>query len=413
MKIAIIGAGISGLAAAHALYQKHTITLFEANDYIGGHTHTHNIQLAAEHYAIDTGFIVFNDWTYPNFIQLLADLKVASQPTNMSFSVRCERTGLEYNGNNLNSLFAQRRNLLRPAFYRMLADILRFNRQAPRLLKQEDEELTLLDYLHSHGYGQNFINHYIIPMGAAIWSAKPDTMSLMPAHNFVRFFNNHGLLSVNHRPQWHVVKNGSHSYVKALTAPLQQRIRLKCPIVWIKREVDQVTIKPQNTAIETFDAVVIATHSDQALAMLTDPSPAEQAILGAINYQSNAAVLHTDTRLLPRRRLAWAAWNYHLPTNPQAAVAVTYNMNMLQNLTAAETFCVTLNRTEAIDPARILAQMTYQHPVFTAAALAAQQRQHEISGHRRTWYCGAYWGNGFHEDGLVSAQHITQSLTGS
>ena len=413
MKIAIIGSGISGLSAAWYLHRqhRHAITLFEANDYIGGHTHTHIIPLDGQQYAVDTGFIVFNDRTYPNFIALLEQLQVPSQATQMSFSIQCEQSGLEYNGNTLNSLFAQRRNLLRPGFYRMLRDILRFNRAAPALLAAADNNLSLLDYLQSSSYGKAFIEHYLLPMGAAIWSAEPGLIARMPAHFFIRFFQNHGLLSVNQRPQWHVIKGGSQRYVEALTAGFREHIRLRCPVAQIRRRPGHVEIQPVNGDSERFDAVIIATHSDQALRLLADPSAAERTVLSAIPYQPNEVVLHTDTRLLPRRKLAWAAWNYQVPAHPQDRVAVTYNMNILQNLQAPVTFCVTLNPTRHIDPTRILARMTYQHPVFSPSSVAAQRRHAEINGVNRTWYCGAYWRNGFHEDGVSSALQTVQNLT--
>jgi predicted NAD/FAD-binding protein len=414
MKIAIVGAGIAGLSAAWYLRHQHSITLFEANDYAGGHTDTHSVSLGAQTFAVDTGFIVFNDWTYPNFITLLNELDVASQPTTMSFSVQCEATGIEYNGNNLNTLFAQRRNLIRPAFYRMLRDILRFNRTAPELLTQANAPanttVSLLDYLHSGGYSQTFIDHYIIPMGAAIWSSDPATISTMPALFFIRFFNNHGLLSVNQRPQWRVIQGGSQRYVDALTAPLREHIRLRCPVRQIKRLPTHIEINSAAQSDERFDAVIIATHSDQALRCLADPSPTEKAILGAIPYQQNEVVLHTDTRLLPRRKLAWAAWNYAMPSQASEQVAVTYNMNLLQGLQAAETVCVSLNSTASIEPSCILARRQYQHPVFNPDSIAAQHRHAEINGVNRTWYCGAYWGNGFHEDGVVSALQVVENL---
>ncbi len=411
MRIAIVGSGIAGLVAARRLHPQHDITLFEANDYPGGHTHTLDVTSAGRDYAVDTGFIVFNDWTYPNFIQLLDELEVGSQATRMSFSVRCAGTGLEYNGANLNTLFAQRRNLLKPSFHRMLRDILRFNRTAPGLLDRRDDP-TLGDYLRSEGYGPGFINHYIIPMGAAIWSSDPVYMLDMPARFFIRFFKNHGLLSVNQQPQWRVIRGGSREYVTPLIAPFRDRIRLASPVRRIRRLPNKVAICTDAVQGEAFDQVVIATHSDQALAMLVDPSPAERDILGAIPYQENDVVLHTDTRLLPRRQLAWAAWNYHIPREPQQQVAVTYNMNLLQGLQAPETFCVTLNHSAAIDPTKVLARLRYQHPVFTLRAVKAQSRRAEISGVNRTWYCGAYWHNGFHEDGVVSALDITAALPG-
>ena len=403
MKIAIIGSGIAGNVAAYHLHKDHDITLFEANDYVGGHTHTHSIEWQGRHYSIDTGFIVFNYRTYPNFTHLLNELMVPVQPSNMSFSVKCETTGLEYNGNNLNSLFAQRSNLLRPSFHRMLRDILRFNRHAPSLLQNCDDSLSLGTYLQQEAYGQEFIQNYIIPMGAAIWSTDPQSMQDFPAHNFVRFFHNHGLLSVNDRPTWYVIKGGSNQYVKKLIQPFRDRIRLNTPIDRIQRFSTHVEITPRNQPAEPFDAVFIASHSDQALAMLNDATPLEQEILGAIPYQQNTAILHTDQNVLPKRRLAWAAWNYHLlPQNP-SRVALTYNMNILQGLDAPEQFCVTLNNDAAIDESRILKRMRYHHPVFTPAGMAAQLRQQEINGPKRTYFCGAYWRYGFHEDGVVSA----------
>jgi predicted NAD/FAD-binding protein len=410
MKIAIIGTGIAGMTTAAMLHPKHDITVFEANDYIGGHTRTIDVQLSGKKYAIDTGFIVFNDWTYPNFIRLLNDLGVASQLTAMSFSVKCDNTGLEYNGNNLNSIFAQRRNILRPGFYRMLRDILRFNREAPAVLDTADHSTTLMDYLQRRGYGRAFVENYVIPMGAAIWSAEPRLIEIMPVQYFVRFFKNHGLLSVNRRPQWKVVRGGSRCYAERLVEPFRHRIRLCSPVTEVRRYPTHVQIKAEGLDVEHFDQVVLATHSDQALRLLADPSVAERSILGAIPYQENEAVLHTDTRILPRRRLAWAAWNYNLPSRAQRRVAVTYNMNILQSLQAPETFCVTLNRTDAISSDKVLARMTYQHPVFTPESVSAQGRWSEISGVNRTWYCGAYWGYGFHEDGVNSALAVVRAF---
>lgn len=410
MKIAIIGTGIAGLTSARRLCRQHELTLFEANAYVGGHTNTVDVMVGGRPYAVDTGFIVYNDWTYPHFIELLTELGVASEPTTMSFSVRCERSGLEYNGNNLNSLFAQRRNLFRPTFYRLLRDILRFNRVAPGLLDTADHGLTLHQYLTEHRYSPAFQEQYLIPMAAAIWSAQPERMGDIPLHTFIRFFKNHGLLSVNRRPQWRVIAGGSRNYVTPLIAPFRDRIRLACPVAWVRRYPGHVQVKPQDGEAERYDAVILACHSDQALRLLADPSAAERDILGAIPYQENEAVLHTDTRLLPRRRLAWAAWNYHIPRESQARVAVTYNMNLLQHLAAPETFCVTLNYGDRLDPARVLYRTVYHHPLLTPAAVAAQQRRAEISGVNRTWYCGAYWGYGFHEDGVNSALAVRDSL---
>jgi len=404
MKIAIIGSGIAGNVVAHKLHREHKLTVFEAGAHVGGHSHTHDIRIGRRRYAVDTGFIVFNDWTYPNFIGLLDELEVASRPSHMSFSVRCERTGLEYNGTSLNTLFAQRRNLLRPGFWRMLREILRFNREAPELLAAPgNESLTLGEYLAQGRFAREFIDYYIIPMGAAIWSADPEKMLDFPARYFVRFFHNHGMLSVNERPTWRVIEGGSRHYVEKLTAPFRDRVRLRTPVEWVRRYPTHVMVKARGSEPERFDNVFFACHSDQALRLLADATPVEREVLGAIPYQENEVVLHTDTRLLPRHRRAWAAWNYHVLPEARGRAAVTYNMNILQGIEAPVTFCVTLNRSEAIAPDRILLHLKYDHPVYTTAAVAAQARQEEINGARRAYYCGAYWRNGFHEDGVVSA----------
>ena len=408
MSIAIVGSGISGLVAAYRLQPEHEVTVFESAAYVGGHTHTVDVESGGRHYAIDTGFIVFNDWTYPNFIELLAEIDVPWQNSDMSFSVRCERSGLEYNGTSLNTLFAQRLNLVRPSFLRMVRDILRFNAHAPRLLEETGEELPLGEYLHREGYSRSFLEHYILPMAAAVWSSRPADILAFPTRFLVRFFANHGFLSVSHRPVWRVIRGGSREYVKRLTAPFAHRIRLNTPVTSVKRQPGAVALRLGDGSVEHFDRVVFACHSDQALALLADPSAAEQAILGAIRYQENEVLLHTDTRQMPRRPLAWAAWNYHLPLTPQEKVTVTYNMNILQSLTAAETFLVSLNRGEQIDARRILGRYVYHHPVFTPAAVAAQQRRAEIDGVNLTHYCGAYWGYGFHEDGVNSALSTLQ-----
>jgi predicted NAD/FAD-binding protein len=422
MKIAIIGTGIAGNLAAHRLAPVHDITVFEADARIGGHTNTIEVSVDGRTYPVDTGFIVYNDVTYPNFIALLDELGVASQPSQMSFSVRCERTGLEYNGASLNTLFAQRRNLVRPSFHRMLRDILRFNREAPGLLDQPDSTLTLDDFLHANNYSREFIEHYIVPMGAAIWSASPQGMGGVPAGFFVRFFHNHGLLRVSNRPTWRVIQGGSHRYVEKLVAAHRDRIRLNAPVQWVRRNGAGVEVKTRGAEPERFDRLIMACHSDQALALLADPSRQEMEVLGAIGYQRNEAVLHTDESLMPRNRRAWAAWNYHVPQGSGAPgalvqdrpVALTYNMNILQSLDAPQQFCVTLNHTDAINPAAIIRTIEYTHPIFTERAVAAQQRQREINGPRHTYYCGAYWRYGFHEDGVISAiaalRHLDRDL---
>jgi predicted NAD/FAD-binding protein len=407
MKLAVVGTGIGGMVVAARLGRDHDVTVYEANDYIGGHTHTVDVELHGRHYAIDTGFIVFNDWTYPSFIRLLEELGVESQPSNMSFSLRCERTGLEYNGTSLNALFAQRRNFFSAGFLRMIADILRFNATSPRLLEpggdSPDDSLTLADYLRRGRYSREFVERYIVPMGKAIWSASERTMLAFPARFFVDFFARHGFLSVNDRPQWRAIKGGSREYVKRLVAPIRHRVRLRTPVAGVRRDAQSVAIRTARGDVERFDYVFFACHADQALAMLEEPTAAELEVLGAFPYQKNEAALHTDVSMLPRSPLARAAWNYHALAREQDEVAVTYDMNILQTLTAPEVFMVTLNRTADLDPKRVLRTITYDHPVYTPAAVRAQARRAEVSGVNRSFYCGAYWRFGFHEDGVVSA----------
>lgn len=411
MKIAIVGSGISGLTCAYLLQRQHEITVFEASDWIGGHTHTVDVQVEGREYAIDTGFIVFNDWTYPNFVRLLERLGVASQATEMSLSVHDPRSGDEYNGNNLNSLFARRRNLFSPQFWGMLRDILRFNRDAQADLAEGRiaVDTTLGEYLQQRGYGRRFIDHYIVPMGAAIWSMSLQDMLGFPLQFFLRFCKNHGLLSVNDRPQWRVIAGGSRSYVAPLTSGFAERIRLGCPVQRVQRDAEGVTVYSQAGA-ERFDRIVFACHSDQALVLLSSPTQAERSILGALRYADNEVVLHTDTRLLPRRKLAWASWNYRLGGPTEQPAAVTYNMNILQGIEAPRTFCVSLNQTAAIDQAHILGRYRYAHPQYSLAGLRAQQRWAELHGAHHTYYCGAYWANGFHEDGVVSALRVAEAF---
>ncbi len=403
MKIAIIGAGIAGNTIAWHLHKKHDITVFEADVHIGGHTHTHQVKAFGREYNIDTGFIVYNDWTYPHFIEMLDTLGVETQSSDMSFSVRDEDSGLEYNGTSLNSLFAQRSNLFRPKFLWMIKDILRFNKEAPSLLDDANQDMSFGDYLKKHAYSESFVRNYIIPMGSAIWSADPNQMFQFPAKFFIRFFHNHGMLSVSNRPEWRVIKGGSQAYVSKLTAEFKDHIRVSTPIEQVTRTANSVLVKPKGADSEKFDWVFFACHSDQALKMLTDASEDERAILGALPYQRNQIVLHTDAKLMPKRRLAWAAWNYHLTAKPLGLAAVTYNMNILQSLDSPEPFLVTLNHTANIDPAKIIKTLNYTHPVFTAEGIAAQSKHAIISGVNKTAYAGAYWRNGFHEDGVASA----------
>jgi predicted NAD/FAD-binding protein len=414
MKIAVIGTGIAGNVAAYHLAREHDVTVFEADSRIGGHTNTVQVEHSGQHYAIDTGFIVFNERTYPNFIQLLDELEVAWQDSDMGFSVQVDKTGLEYSGSTLNSLFAQRSNLFRPSFHRMIREILRFNREAPRLLEASAPRVSLQDYLDNENYSREFIDHFILPMGAAIWSAKPAVMGTMPAEFFIRFFQNHGMLSVNDRPVWRVIKGGSKRYVEKLVAGHRDRIRLNAPVESIRRSPGYVEVKVRGHDIEMFDQVFMACHGDQALQMLADPSINETQVLGQFTYQPNEAILHTDESLMPKRRRAWAAWNYHIPVHSQERVAVSYNMNILQGIKAPATFCVTLNHASAIQPEKIIQRFQYSHPVFTPQSIEAQKRHAELNGAYRTYYCGAYWRNGFHEDGVVSAltalEHFKERL---
>lgn len=411
MKIAIVGSGIAGLTCAYLLNRKHDIQVFEASDWIGGHTHTVDVQVEGRRYAIDTGFIVFNDWTYPNFIRLLGQVGVAFKPTEMSFSVSDPSSGVEYNGHDLNSLFAQRSNLWSPAFWGMLRDILRFNRQSLDDLASDriDADTTLGEYLQRNGYGRRFIEHYIVPMGSAIWSMSLADMLGFPLQFFVRFCKNHGLLSVSDRPTWQVIVGGSRSYVAPLTASFAERIRLSCPVSRVVRDDNGVTLHSA-AGEERFDKVVFACHSDQALALLDQASTAERDILGALPYASNDVVLHTDTRLLPERPLAWASWNYRLGGPSDQPAAVTYNMNILQGIDSATTFCVSLNQSAAIDPGKILARFRYAHPQYSLAGTAAQARWQELQGAQHSYFCGAYWANGFHEDGVVSALRVARAF---
>lgn len=407
MRIAIVGTGISGLVAAYLLADEHEITVYESGSYAGGHTNTLTVTSGGSEYRVDTGFIVYNERNYPNFKRLLNILGVKSQPSNMSFSVRCEATGLEYSGSSLNSLFAQRKNLFNPGFWRMLIGILRFYRESKELLEFDDFTVTLGEYLMQKGYPRQFLDWHLGPLGSAIWSTGGRKIQDFPARHFVELFENHGFLRLSNRPQWRVIQGGSCSYVHAMTKKFSDRIRLNCPVKSIKRIVDAVEVTTDE-GTEVFEEVVIATHSDQALSLLADATRLEKEILGAIQYRVNETVLHTDESLLPRRKRARASWNYHLAQDSReiGRPSVTYYMNMLQNIDSQTHFCVTLNRSEAIDSSKVLARLEYDHPVFTAETMAAQERRDEINGANHTYFCGAYWGYGFHEDGVNSALEV-------
>jgi len=414
MRIAVIGTGIAGMVTAYLLSDAHELVVYEAEDYIGGHTNTIDVSFNGKSYAVDTGFIVFNEKTYPNFVKLMKRLGVAWKASNMSFSVQCKKTGLEFSPSSLNSLFIQRKNLLRPSFYRMIFDIFRFRRESEELLNSEDYTLTLENFLAEKGFSKLFIEHFIIPMGEAIWSADPVKFNEFPALYFVQFFKNHGFLNVRNQPQWQVIAGGSRQYVKPITQGYRDQIRLNSAVKAVWRHSDHVEVQTENGPTEHFDQVVIAAHSDQALAMLQDPTASEKEILGAIPYQDNHAVLHSDESILPHKKAAWASWNYHIPQEDLGRVALTYDMNILQSLGAPVEYCVTLNLPDAANPAKKIKEMHYHHPVYNPDSLAARNRHQEINGVKRTYFCGAYWGYGFHEDGVKSAlevcKHFDKSL---
>jgi len=413
MKIAVIGGGIAGMMSWYLLRRQHDVTLFEAGDYLGGHTATVDVTVNGQHYAVDTGFIVFNNWTYPLFNRFIAELKVPFQNTTMSFAVTDRAGDFEYNGNNLLSLFAQKRNLLRPSFWRMLRDIVRFNKVAKQALAEQhaDLDLPIDQFLQKHQFGKELRDHYLLPMGAAIWSAGLTDMPDFPLRFFLQFCNNHGLLNISDRPQWAVIKGGSREYVKAMLAQCGDAgIQLNSPIKRVRRHTDGVLIELADGSQQQFDKVVFACHSDQALALLNDASDDETRILGGIAYQPNEVVLHTDTRLLPKRRAAWAAWNYLLGRDSQQQATLSYNMNMLQGIAADTTCVVTLNATAQIDQDKILRQFVYAHPVYNNSTMQSQQQRATINGVNNSYFCGAYWYNGFHEDGVRSAVDVAALL---
>lgn len=412
MDIAIIGSGISGLTCAYLLNQTHNVTVFEKDKRVGGHTATIDVKHKGEMFSIDTGFIVYNDWTYPNFIKLLNKLNVDSQPTRMSFSVSCQQTGLEYGGSGFNALFAQRRNLLNIPYLKMLRDIVQFNKQAITDLEHNhlDPETTLGQYLEQKGYSAMMASHYLIPMGSAIWSSTLQEMLDFPLLFFVRFFKNHGLLSIKNRPQWRVIQGGSKTYLEPLTAGFANNIEIDCTISRVERAEDGVTLYFADGSSRRFDQVVFACHSYQALQLLGDPSLEEQSILSAIPYRDNSVLLHTDESILPCNRRTWSAWNYWLENAPDKPATLSYNMNILQGIGSDDTFVVSLNARDKIKQDCIIGEYSYAHPVFTLSGINAQNRWQEINGVKRTWFCGAYWKNGFHEDGCSSGIRVATAL---
>jgi predicted NAD/FAD-binding protein len=412
MRIAIIGSGVSGLVTAHLLRRRHDVVLYETDERPGGHAHTHRIELPELTCDVDTGFLVYNERTYPMFCRLLDELGVATKPSDMSFSVADQRAGLEWRGSSISTVFARRANLARPDFLRMLVDVARFNRLARRLVTDPPpDSVTLEEVLAPHRWSAGFRDWYLVPLGSSIWSANPSTFTRIPATTFVRFFERHGLLSLHNQPNWRTVEGGSTRYVEAIVGPLRNegRLRLGNRVDKIRREYGGVEVMSE-AGVETYDHVVLASHSDQALRLLSDADRMEHETLGALRYQSNRATLHTDSSLLPSEPRAWASWNYHRLDAERDEATLTYYLNRLQGIDSATPVLVTLNRDDAIDPEKVLAQMQYAHPVFDPAAIRAQGQRDQINGTRRTWFTGAYWGYGFHEDGVRSAVETCRAL---
>jgi len=406
MRIAIVGAGISGLVSAFVLQRRHDVTLFEAEDRLGGHSHTVRVDLADETHHVDTGFIVYNERNYPNFTKLLGLLGVESQPSDMSFSVSSRSEGFAFNLSSINGAFARRRSVADPGHLRLLTDIARFNRSARRLLAAPDTGMTLQDFVDRGKYGDRLLPHYVIPIGASIWSADPTRFTDFPALAFARFFENHGLLGIRNRPQWRTVVGGSQQYVRALATRLGDRVRKGAAVEKVVRAGGGVELVARHGEPLQFDAVVLACHSGQALRLLSDPTDAETELLGALGYQPNVATLHTDANMLPPLKHAWASWNYHVDPGRQRRAQLTYHMNRLQSLRSTSELCLTLNAEALVDPSKVVGSFVYEHPVFDAAAMSAQQRRMEIQGVNGTYYAGAYWGYGFHEDGVRSALDV-------
>lgn len=406
MRIAVVGAGVSGLVAAYLLHREHDVTVFEAGTYAGGHVNTIPVETESGTYHVDTGFIVFNEANYPSFRRLLRKLGIGEQPSNMSFSVSSRHDDFEYSSAGANAIFAKRSNLVRPSFYRMLVDKVRFHREFRTLLEHVGEGPTLGEFLDARRYSRTFVDRLIVPEVAAVWSAAAGQARAFPAKYLAQFLENHGLLQVGGHPRWATVPGGSARYVEAMIKPFQNRIRLNSPVRAIDRGDDWVDITPHHGQAERFDRVIVATHSDQALRMLSEPTPHERDMLTSFEYQPNSVALHTDSRMLPRRRRAWASWNYQVLDRNAGSTAVTYHMNRLQSINAPEQFCVTLNNTEGIDDSRIVRTFSYDHPVFTHRSVRAQERHQTVLGANNTYYCGAYWGYGFHEDGVESALRV-------
>jgi uncharacterized protein len=414
LKIAVIGAGISGMSAAWLLSQRHDVTIYEAEDRAGGHSHTVDAPDGEGEVPVDMGFIVYNEANYPNLVALFDHLGVTTQHSDMSFGVSLDGGAMEYGGNDLGALFAQRRNIVSPRFWSMLSDLVRFYRSASAHPANDDSSTSLTDYLAAGRYGRAFCEYHLLPQAAAIWSSSVREIGDYPASAFIRFFQNHGLLKITDRPAWRTVKDGSRAYLKKLTAEYAHRTRLNCAVASIWREPDGVWVRDVHGQLEHFDDVVVACHADQALAVLDDATPAERELLGVFRYSKNLAVLHTDDRLMPRRKAVWSAWNYLGTRDGEGAqtLCVTYWMNKLQALPTDQQLFVTLNPMVEVDPAKVVRSIEFDHPLFDGAAMRAQSKLWSLQGERRTWFAGAYFGSGFHEDGLQAGLAVAEALGG-
>lgn len=412
-RLAIIGAGISGLSTAFHLHNEYEITIFEKESYLGGHTDTHDLVVDGEPVRVDSGFIIFCPEYYPHFCDMLEQLGVESQKTDMSFSAYNRQSNVIYNATNPNKLFCQRRNLLNLSFYRMVFDILRFYNTAKSVLKNDDTQMTVAEYLEKKKYGKGFINNHLLPMVSALWSATPERVTQFPIHHLVDFFNRHGLMQILNRPQWQVVKNGSNSYVTILRERLNVTWQTNATVNNVLRG-DEVTVITTDGVQQSFDAVVFALHANNALETLDKPSDDEQAVLGAIEFEKNHVVVHTDESIMHKNKLSWASWNTEVPNdfdqNTQRVCTANYWMNSLQGLTLNTNVFTSLNSQHKIDPEKTFVERTYYHPVFTANSVAAQKNKHLIDGKQASYFVGAYWGWGFHEDGARSAAEISQLI---
>lgn len=410
MKVAVIGSGISGISAAEYLSEKCDVTVFEKNGRVGGHADTHRIDIGGEEIDVDTGFIVFNPDNYPRFSQLLEKYQVAYKDSDMSFAVSNRFTGLEYNATNLNTLFCQRRNLLNPKFYRMIKDIIRFYREASELLEDEFSDVSLGEYLRTNKYSDYFINEHIIPMASALWSGKADLIMDFPAKYLVAFMKNHNMMQLDNRPVWKTIDGGSKKYLQAITEKANFTVKLNSTIKHIVRDTANVKIVMEDGTEDIYDHIVMACHSDQALMLLENPTPQEDAVLGAIKYQRNEICLHWDTELLPRNKNAWASWNVLRNESSKEQCTVSYYMNLLQSLPTSMPVIVSLNMSEQVDDSKVWKYLEYEHPVYTQDTIEAQKRKIDIQGRNRSYFCGAYWGWGFHEDGARSGLEAAQQL---